>query len=242
MTAVGEKMIATDVYKNADTEAQAKLLSDVYSEVKSAINSTYNGKKVDGAAKAYIDAGGGDKGVDAVVDYYVKGKMFENYDVSSSDGSKAILENHGEAGLQIYSDVKHKLNGSRKNEDIEKALNATSLSKEDKAEYYSYFNTSATPGQNPYGYIPGINYNPDNDESYQKAVEATWNVTPEEFYEKKDKIDTNNKGGVSQTEIADYLNKMGIKSESEAKKIYNTFKQGSWKKKPVYENGKWVVK
>ena len=72
-------------------------------------------------------------------------------------------------------------------------LNSSGMSRSDKAKYYSYLKPSATPGNNPYGYIPGVSYDPEKDESYQKAVKAIPSLKPEKYYETKDTIDSDKK-------------------------------------------------
>ena len=67
LTKAGESLLDSDFYKDASPELQESSLKNVYSSIRSAINSEYNGKDVTGDAKLYLDAGGGDKGIEAVV-------------------------------------------------------------------------------------------------------------------------------------------------------------------------------
>ena len=90
MTNVGNKLIDGDIYKNADEDAQAKILHDAYGAIRSALTSEYTGKEVTGAAKAYKEAGGGDKGVQAVVNYYNAKQLTDEAGLSST--SKAAKE------------------------------------------------------------------------------------------------------------------------------------------------------
>ena len=69
LTKAGEQLLDSDFYKSADAETQESVLSNVYSGLRSAINSEYNGKDVTGAAKKYVEAGGGDAGIQAVLSY-----------------------------------------------------------------------------------------------------------------------------------------------------------------------------
>ena len=90
MTNAGNQIVDGDIYKNADEDAQAKMLHDAYGAIKSAIDSEYTGKEVTGAAKAYKEAGGGDKGVQAVVNYFNAKQLTDEAGLSSS--SKAAKE------------------------------------------------------------------------------------------------------------------------------------------------------
>ena len=93
MTKAGTQLLDSAIYKNANEETQAKLLNETYGAIKSAINSEYTGKDVSGAAKAYKEAGGGDKGVKAVVDYETAHDIMKNANVSSSSkAAEAIQE------------------------------------------------------------------------------------------------------------------------------------------------------
>ena len=66
----GETILDLDNYKNADATVQQDTLDKAYSAIRSGINSEYTGKAVTGAAKRYVEAGGGKRGIKAVVDYY----------------------------------------------------------------------------------------------------------------------------------------------------------------------------
>ena len=66
----GLKLIDSDYYKGLnDTEKEA-ILDNTYRAIRAAVNSEYTGKELDGASKAYIEAGGGEKGSKAVINYY----------------------------------------------------------------------------------------------------------------------------------------------------------------------------
>ena len=67
VTATGNAIMQTELYQNADDLTKEKMLKDSYNAVKNAINSEYTGKDVTGSAKAYKEAGGGEKGIEAVV-------------------------------------------------------------------------------------------------------------------------------------------------------------------------------
>jgi len=100
MTEVGNKIVDSDYYKNADPTIQVKTLKNAYDAVKYALQSEYNGKSVDGAAKAYIDAGGGEKGVQAVVDYCTESA------IKSEVEAKTGLSGQSKANESIRNEVK----------------------------------------------------------------------------------------------------------------------------------------
>ena len=90
LTKAGIQLLNSDVYQNADAATQESMLSNTYSALRSAINSEYNGKEVTGAAKKYVEAGGGEAGIKAVIDYTVAGNLIKQSGLSSS--SKAAEE------------------------------------------------------------------------------------------------------------------------------------------------------
>ena len=84
LTSVGTKMMQSDTYKGADAETQTQTLKSAYDAVKSAINSEYNGKEIKGASKIYVEAGGGERGADAVVNYLISKQALNDAGISSS--------------------------------------------------------------------------------------------------------------------------------------------------------------
>lgn len=70
MTDVGTKLMESEEYKSADTDTQLKTMKKAYDGIKQAVQCEYNGKEpTDAVAKAYTNAGGGEKGVQAAFDY-----------------------------------------------------------------------------------------------------------------------------------------------------------------------------
>jgi len=66
----GSKLIDSEYYKGLDDLAKEEILSNTYSAIRSAVNSEYTGKELTGASKAYKEAGGGEAGTKAVINYY----------------------------------------------------------------------------------------------------------------------------------------------------------------------------
>ena len=167
-------------------------------------------------------------GAKGLIEEFHRQTVFSKYEVSKSDGANAVYQDLGEKGVENYSKFKKKLGDSTKSEDVEKLLNSSGMSKSDKAKYYSYLKPSATPGNNPYGYIPGVSYDPEKDESYQKAVKAIPSLKPEKYYETKDTIDADNNGTLKQEELINYINSKA-KSNGEAQKMWAAY--GGWTNK-----------
>ena len=106
LTNAGEKLLDSTYYKNAETSEQEKMLSNTYSSLRSAINSEYNGKEVDGAAKRYLDAGGGDKGVLEVLKYEMNSIEANKLDMNVTTYEKKQAEYPG--GAKQYAENKKK--------------------------------------------------------------------------------------------------------------------------------------
>ena len=167
-------------------------------------------------------------GAKGLIEEFHRQTVFSKYEVSKSDGANAVYQDLGETGVEKYAKFKKKLGDSTKSEDVEKMLNSSGMSKSDKAKYYSYLKPSATPGNNPYGYIPGVSYDPEKDESYQKAVKAIPSLKPEKYYETKDTIDSDKNGTLKQEELINYINSKA-KSNDEAQKMWAAY--GGWTNK-----------
>jgi len=93
LTEAGKKIMQSDGYKKADAETQVEALGDAYSAIRKAINSEYTGKEVTGASKKYIEAGGGTKGVDAVVNSLLGKSIVEDAGINSqTKAGKEIMQ------------------------------------------------------------------------------------------------------------------------------------------------------
>jgi hypothetical protein len=129
LTEAGNTVINSDAYKGLNAEAQNNLLSNVYKSVKSAINSEYNGKELSGGAKAYAEAGGGEAGIQAVVDYHTKGAVAKEKGLSNNNATQAIYDADGEQGLDNYAAIKE-AGGTKKTYNSFMLYNQRSGSKE----------------------------------------------------------------------------------------------------------------
>lgn len=243
-SSAGNALTKSKFYKNLPDEDKVKYLGDMYTTMKKVARKNATGHVDDDKAlNIYLDAGGGKKGTNALIDHYERKYTFGKYDVSESDGSNAIYEKYGEKGIKNYAKVKKSLRGSQKGEDIKSAIDSTlpTLSKSEKATYYSYFKTNVSPGGNPYGYVAGVNYDASEDKSYQKAKAVLPKLSPEKFYETRDKIDKwgdesrgtrYGNGSISEDEMIPYLN-ANASNLQEAQSIYSAYGNPGTNKKGV---------
>ena len=240
----GNALTKSKFYKDLDDEYKVKYLGDMYTTMKKVARKNATGHVDDDKAlNVYLDAGGGKKGTDALINYYQHKYVFNKYKVSNSEGANAVYDKYGEKGIKNFAKVKNNLRGSQKAENIKSAIDATlpTLSKSEKATYYSYFKPDSNPGANPYGYVAGVNYDASEDKTYQKAKDTIPKLTPEKFYETRDKIDKwgdesrgkrygNN--SISEDEILPYINATATSLE-EAQALYNAYGNPGTNKKGV---------
>ena len=240
----GNALTKSKFYKDLDDEYKVKYLGDMYTTMKKVARKNATGHVDDDKAlNVYLDAGGGKKGTDALINYYQHKYVFNKYEVSDSEGANAVYDKYGEKGIKNFAKVKKNLRGSQKAENIKSAIDATlpTLSKSEKATYYSYFKPDSNPGANPYGFVPGVNYDASEDKTYQKAKDTIPKLTPEKFYETRDKIDKwgdesrgkrygNN--SISEDEILPYINATATSLE-EAQALYNAYGNPGTNKKGV---------
>lgn len=223
--------------KPEEKESIVKDINSIAMKVgKNAIEPSYNPD--DAAYQAYKS--GKAKGL---IEYTHRKFLNSKYDVSDSAGAQAVLDKYGEKGLQNYSKVKKALHGSQEKAKIKSAIDSSlpTLSKNEKAIYYSYIDPDAKPGANPYGYVAGINYKPEKDPTYQKAKGVIPNLTPEKFYETRDAIDkwgdesrgkSYGNGNISEDEMIPYLNAHAA-NLAEAQSIYAAYGNPGTNKKGV---------
>lgn len=235
-SSAGNALTDSKFYKGLSDEDKVKYLGNMYQTMKKAArkNATGHIDKEDKALNTYLNAGGGKKGTQALIDYYQHKHIFGKYDVSESDGANALYDKYGEKGIKNYSKVKKALRGSEKKEDIKNAINSTlpTLSKNEKALYYSYFDSDVSPGSNPYGYVSGVNYKPEKDTPYQKAKSLIPSLTPEKFHETRNAINKNGNGGISEDEIIPYINEHAS-NLAEAQRLYAAYGNPGTNKKGV---------
>lgn len=238
---MGHAFIDSDFYNSMPDQDKVDYLGKAYSAMKAVAKLNATGiDSDDKIANAYLEAGGGDKGIDAAIDYMQQKYVYGKYGVSNSKGAQAVYDDLGEKGIEEFSKFKEALDGSTNSEDIQAVLNKSNLSTSDKAKYYSYLNSDCSPGANPYGYVAGVSYNPDKDKSYQKAKEYLPTVKPVDYYKAKNTIDADNNNSIKQQELVDYMNSIGV-SQSEGMNYWSAYGQSTWKKQPQYVNGTWVL-
>lgn len=229
---MGNALTNSNEYKQLTDAEKVKALGDAYTAMKQVARYNATGSMGDNSlAKIYREAGGGDKGIQAVIKEASVKAAYKRYDVTDSNGAREVYENYGDSGLQVYSEIKKKLNNSQKSSDIASAVNSIpGLSKKEKAKYYSYVDTDAKPNQNPFGYIPGINYDPQKDDTYKKAKSYMPSLSPIKFYETKDSIDADSNGNIKEAEMLDYIN-FNARDEEEANAMWNAYHGESKNKK-----------
>ena len=238
---MGHAFIDSDFYNSMPDQDKVEYLGKAYSAMKAVAKLNATGiDSDDKIANAYLEAGGGDKGIDAAIDYMQQKYVYGKYGVSNSKGAQAVYDDLGEKGIEEFSKFKEALDGSTNSEDIQAVLNKSNLSTSDKAKYYSYLNSDCSPGANPYGYVAGVSYNPDKDKSYQKAKEYLPTVKPVDYYKAKNTIDADNNNSIKQQELVDYMNSIGV-SQSDGMNYWSAYGQSTWKKQPQYVNGTWVL-
>lgn len=238
---MGTTLINSDFYKGLDDTQKNKALQDSYSAMKAVLKKNMVGKDTDDKlAKAYMEGG-----VDAVINELEDKYALNSAGLKDTGNARAALDGLGEDGLKVYAEIKESLDGSTSAENIQNELNKRNMSNADKAKYYSYLATDASPGANPYDYVPGVNYNPEKDDSYQKAKAVIPTLDPVNYYKTKDTIDgmedANN--SITQSELIAYITRQNM-SDTQAQQYWKAF--GGWKnkkgelKKLVKQDGKWV--
>lgn len=223
---------ANDKWFKSLTPAEKEgIIDDVNSLATKVARSTYehNYSPDDKAYQVYKKGG-----TKALLDYTHRKFINDKYDLSESDGATAVFDKYGEKGVKNYAKVKKALNKSQATEDIKNAIDRTlpTLSDNEKAIYYSYLDTDANPGTNPFGYVPGINYNVEKDKPYQRAKAVLPKLSPEKFHEERDKIDKwgdesrgasyGNKKISEKEELLPYINATA-KSLEEAQQLYDAY-------------------
>lgn len=246
--------LANDKWFNKlDPEGKEKIVEDI-NDISNKVGKNSIEKSYNPDDKAYqIYKAEGSKGL---VDYMHRKYINDKYDVSESDGATAVFDKYGEKGVKNYAKVKKALNKSQATEDIKNAIDRTlpTLSDNEKAIYYSYLDTDASPGTNPFGYVPGINYNVEKDKPYQRAKAVLPKLSPEKFHEERDKIDKwgdesrgasyGNKKISEKDELLPYINATA-KSLEEAQQLYDAYgnqltnKKGV-KKRIIQKGGQYV--
>lgn len=71
MNEAGNQLINSEDYKKLSADVQVEMLGNVYTAIKTAINSDFTNTEVSGASKLFKETGGGSAGANAVVSYYL---------------------------------------------------------------------------------------------------------------------------------------------------------------------------
>lgn len=215
MDKAGNKLLDSDYYKGLDDSQKEVALDNLYGAIRSAINSEYNGKEVSGAANAYKEAGGGDKGTDAIINYYRSKQIKADNNISTnSKVGKAIDEAVQKGDIKAAETLAEEA----KQEKEQKAEVKATLSD------YGLDKTSATT-------------------AYTKAQKVDPDVSVDQFAKKFKTIDVDGSQGIKQDELIDYFNKYKI-SNADVEKTWKLYGSDKWQYKPVYdaEKKKWVKK
>ena len=236
---LAETYVGSKDWKNDDDETKAKTLDSMKKFAKSYAQSKVTGEPLSKSNQALADIYK-KKDAKGLLEEISTKATISSYGIDDSSGSRAVYNDLGERGLKVYSEAKEKLEGSTAKDNIVKVLDSQGLAKSDKAKYYSYLDTDANPGANPYGYIPGVNYNPEKDTAYQKAKAELPKLDPVDYYKTKDKMDYDGNNSVKQDEAIQYMNEHNI-SEEDGMKYWKAFGSSNWKKTPVYRNDKWEL-
>lgn len=228
----GNKLLETENYKSATPEEQENALQYMYSNLKSAINSEYNGKEVSGAAKEYVNAGGGEKGVQAVVDYYNDKIMADRLGMKVSDYRKRNAESPNGA-QQWYED-------KQAAEDLGFVDKKGSV---DVSGYEDILEEAGNKSQKMISDFPALKelgldraaYH-----TYANAINEKTDLTPQQFAADYSQIAKGKNGGVTQDGVLDFINSYDYDTYEEALADWNAYSSPEWKnKKGVRKSIRW---
>ena len=256
LTEVGTKILDSDFYKDADSTTQVKTLKNAYDAVKSAINSEYNGKEIKGAAKKYVEAGGGSKGVDAVVKYYRQGAEAEELGVNANTYRKKEDEKAG-SGKQYAEEKNNKSKGISTSYKVvgKGATTNQAVSEETKTSakdlglqtktYNKIADKAGANAEKVYKAVPELQRNGLGTSSayytYADALKVDPNLSSSEFAKTFNAIDADNSKGIKQDELIDYFNQNKY-SQQQADRMWKMYGDSTWKKVPALVNGSFVKK
>lgn len=138
MTNAGTAMMQTPEYSNMNDVERENAMSDIYSAVRTAINSEYKNTELKGASKAYAEGG-----IDAALDYVIYGNMVKDLGLQNNEKNRTMAKEEGVEGLQKRMDEKSNIdadgNGSYKQDEILNYINNGHQDEADRiwSEYYS---------------------------------------------------------------------------------------------------------
>jgi hypothetical protein len=248
------QLIDSDYYKSLDDVQKEKMLSNAYSDIKSAINSEYTGKELNGAAKAYSEAGGGEAGNKALMNYYITSNLAKAAGTTSTSKAAESIRaavNRGDlASAQKLADSEAKyqealdkagIEGSKAARKVYEESGTAGLQKYAKydttLDKYGLSNTESNRAMlDKYG-ESGLKEHAAFDslgseeafKRYQHAKSSNSGLSASEYVSTVRKIDgTGDKGNVngniSQDELIAYLNEINA-TQDEANKLWKTYGQ-----------------
>lgn len=262
---LAESFIKSDLYKNLPDEEKAEILSNLYGASKtitkrdkfdSAVPDSSSYKK---AIAAYDEAGGGQKGVDAMINFYAGKKIVADSGISDSSNASKEIQAAATSGdmekAQKLADNAAKTKeildkydistSSNAGKDIKAAIDAgkpreaemiakkAKAEKEEKAKAEETKDTLSSYGLDKTGPT----------KTYEKAKSEIPSLTTQQFATTYKKIDSDGNQGIKQQELLDYLNKY-VTSETKAQEIWSAYggwknKKGEYKKLIKNKDGSW---
>lgn len=250
----GLKLIDSDYYKGLDDAEKEAILDNTYGAIRTAVNSEYTGKELNGAAKAYSEAGGGEAGNKALMNYYITSNLAKAAGTTSTSKAAESIRaavNRGDlASAQRLADSEAKYQEALDKAGIEGSSAARKAYEEggsaglqNYAKYattldkYGLSNTESNRAMlDKYG-ESGLKEHAAFDslgseeafKRYQHAKSSNSGLSASEYVSTVKKIDgTGDKGNVngniSQDELIAYLNEINA-TQDEANKLWNTYGQ-----------------
>ena len=208
MTTAGNMIINSDAYKNADDETKVQMLKNTYTAIRNALQSEYTGKEQSGAAKKYLEAGGGEKGVKAVVDYYETKAKADSLGMQVSTYEKKEAEYDG--GAVAYAQNKQTA------EDL--GISTSTYDKVlEKAGQHSAEAEQALPVLAGMGLPTNALY------TYANALQDYEDIDLNEFAQTYSEMNTDGSNGLKEKEILDYINSFEYDDPSEAEDLWYMF-------------------
>lgn len=230
----GTTLTNSDFYKNLSDESKVKYLSETYAAMKQVARKNATGSIGDNkAAQAYIDAGGGEKGIKKMIEYFQARDIAKTNNVSTNSKAYEAIEtavNNGAIGR-----AKEIASAEKEKKDVFKKYGLENNSTSQKL--YDNYDESALKDYADFqkeGLKASAVY------VYQSAKKEGGTIPSiKDFaktYKKMDSYGDNN-GSVSQKEFSAYLDS-GNYSLEEATSLAQTY--GDWKSIPyLKKDGHW---
>jgi hypothetical protein len=266
---LAEAFIDSDLYKDLPDADRAEILNNLYSMSKQitqrdkfdypvADSSTYKQ-----AIAAYDEAGGGEKGAEAVINTFAGKQILAESGLSaSSNAAKEVKAAAAEGNLEEAQKIADNAaktkeildkygvsNTSNAGKDVKAAVEAGDYKKAEKLaaeaqkakeEKAAKEETKAESSDelSSYGFTK-----PGPSATYQKAKGEIPGLTTQQFASTYKLIDSDGNQGIKQQELLDYLNKY-VTSETKAQEIWSAYggwknKKGEYKKLIKNKDGSW---